>query len=200
MHEGNYMIQKLKSWHAGLSKGGRLGLWLSLLCVGFFGLASANPTPQTANSTTQPIAAQQEAKPDVEVKEESEVIPIAYAKTTQNDSSLEKGKTRIITPGVDGAKTVIYSVTYTDGKQTNKVVSSEAVTKPAVAEVTAIGTYVAAAIAPAPSNNCDPNYRPCVPRVSYDLDCKDIGMQVTVIGSDPHNFDGDGDGAGCESY
>jgi hypothetical protein len=48
---------------------------------------------------------------------------------------------------------------------------------------------------------CDPNYTPCVPLVSYDLDCADIGFSVTVIGSDPHGFDGnDNDGLGCKSY
>lgn len=53
---------------------------------------------------------------------------------------------------------------------------------------------------PAPRSNCDPNYTPCVPNVSYDLDCPDIGFSVRVIGSDPHGFDGNGDGYGCESY
>ena len=50
-------------------------------------------------------------------------------------------------------------------------------------------------------DGCDPNYRPCVPLVNYDLDCDDIRMQVQVIGSDPHGFDGsDNDGRGCESW
>lgn len=52
-----------------------------------------------------------------------------------------------------------------------------------------------------PVSNCDPNYSgACVPIVSWDLDCADIGESVTVIGSDIHRFDADGDGAGCESY
>lgn len=46
---------------------------------------------------------------------------------------------------------------------------------------------------------CDPNYSgTCVPVVSSDLNCDDIGGSVTVVGSDPHGFDGDGDGSGCE--
>lgn len=53
---------------------------------------------------------------------------------------------------------------------------------------------------PTPTGNCDPNYTPCVPLVSYDLNCPDIGFRVTVIGSDPHRFDRDNDGYGCESY
>lgn len=40
----------------------------------------------------------------------------------------------------------------------------------------------------------------CVPQVSYDLNCDDIAGSLTVVGSDPHGFDGDGDGdgSGCE--
>jgi endonuclease YncB( thermonuclease family) len=53
----------------------------------------------------------------------------------------------------------------------------------------------------APSNGgCDPNYTPCIPAYPPDLDCGDIGMYVTVIGSDPHGLDRDNDGGGCESY
>ncbi len=50
------------------------------------------------------------------------------------------------------------------------------------------------------ASNCDPNYTPCIPKVSYDLDCPDIGRQVRVVGTDVHRFDRDGDGYGCESY
>ncbi len=48
--------------------------------------------------------------------------------------------------------------------------------------------------------NCDPNYSPCVPVVAYDLNCADIGHGVSVVGADPHGFDRDRDGRGCESY
>jgi micrococcal nuclease len=60
----------------------------------------------------------------------------------------------------------------------------------------------AAQTTPAPvasSSNCDPNYSPCVPLVSYDLDCGDISTSVKVIGTDIHRFDREGDGYGCES-
>lgn len=53
---------------------------------------------------------------------------------------------------------------------------------------------------PAPKQNCNPNYSPCVPNASYDLDCPDIGFQVTVTGVDVYHLDRDGDGVGCESY
>jgi micrococcal nuclease len=50
------------------------------------------------------------------------------------------------------------------------------------------------------SSNCNPNYTPCVPNSASDLNCADVGHSVKVVGSDPYNLDGDGDGSGCESY
>jgi micrococcal nuclease len=52
-----------------------------------------------------------------------------------------------------------------------------------------------------PSGDCHPSYDPCVPNSDHDLDCKDIGFQVAVIGPDEYRLDGeDNDGRGCESY
>ena len=48
-------------------------------------------------------------------------------------------------------------------------------------------------------SGCDPNYSGyCVPIVSYDLNCKDVGSNFRLIGRDIHGFDGDGDGWCCE--
>ncbi|MFB5631373.1 MAG: thermonuclease family protein [Nitrosopumilaceae archaeon] len=49
--------------------------------------------------------------------------------------------------------------------------------------------------------SCDPSYPDvCIASPPPDLDCKDIPYKkFKVIGSDPHRFDGDGDGIGCES-
>lgn len=51
------------------------------------------------------------------------------------------------------------------------------------------------------SGNCDPSYPGvCIPSPPPDLDCGQIGYRrFTVVGSDPHRFDGDHDGVGCES-
>ena len=55
--------------------------------------------------------------------------------------------------------------------------------------------------APPSQPNCHPSYPTvCIPPPPPDLNCGDIphrGFQV--IGSDPHRFDADGDGVGCES-
>ncbi len=51
-----------------------------------------------------------------------------------------------------------------------------------------------------PSESCDPAYPGvCVPPPPPDLDCGDIPERgFTVLPPDPHGFDGDGDGVGCE--
>ncbi len=48
--------------------------------------------------------------------------------------------------------------------------------------------------------DCDPAYPTiCIPAGSYDLDCPEIPYRrFPVPGVDPHRFDGDNDGIGCE--
>lgn len=54
----------------------------------------------------------------------------------------------------------------------------------------------AAAAAPP---RCLPQYvGGCVPAPPPDLDCKDIGHPITVLGEDVHRLDRDGDGRACE--
>jgi len=49
-------------------------------------------------------------------------------------------------------------------------------------------------------NNCSPSYPDvCIAPAPPDLDCKDISHQnFEVVAPDPHKFDGDEDGIGCE--
>jgi len=49
--------------------------------------------------------------------------------------------------------------------------------------------------------SCDPSYPDfCIPPPPPDLDCGDISQKrFTVLQPDPHRFDGDKDGIGCES-
>lgn len=51
---------------------------------------------------------------------------------------------------------------------------------------------------PASAGNCEAGYEPCVPLYPPDLDCADVNGPIYVTGSDPHGFDGEGDGVGCE--
>jgi len=50
--------------------------------------------------------------------------------------------------------------------------------------------------------NCDKASYPgvCIPPYPPDLDCADVGFtDFQVVPPDPHGFDGDGDGSGCET-
>ncbi len=49
--------------------------------------------------------------------------------------------------------------------------------------------------------DCDPSYPDvCIPSAPPDLDCGDISFRdFTVLQPDPHRFDGNYDGIGCES-
>jgi micrococcal nuclease len=51
-----------------------------------------------------------------------------------------------------------------------------------------------------PRAKCDPSYPGvCIPPPPPDLDCAQVPVSgFAVRGLDPHNFDGDGDGVGCE--
>ena len=57
------------------------------------------------------------------------------------------------------------------------------------------------AIPQVPADNCDPSYPTvCIPPPPPDLDCGDIPYRnFTVLPPDPHRFDADNDGIGCES-
>lgn len=54
---------------------------------------------------------------------------------------------------------------------------------------------------PQQPSNCDPSYPTvCIPPAPPDLDCRDIPHRYfEVLPPDPHNFDGDHDGVGCET-
>jgi len=49
-------------------------------------------------------------------------------------------------------------------------------------------------------SGCDPSYPTvCIPPPPPDLDCADVPYtNFTVVGADPHHFDGDRDSIGCE--
>lgn len=54
---------------------------------------------------------------------------------------------------------------------------------------------------PTSGSQCHASYPTvCIPPPPPDLDCKDISpRRFTVLPPDPHNFDSDHDGIGCES-
>lgn len=76
------------------------------------------------------------------VQEETYTTPIAHQTVYCYDASLEDGEEVVLTAGVDGQLLCSATVYYVDGKEVNRVVNSQVVTRQPVDEVIAIGTYV----------------------------------------------------------
>ncbi len=74
-------------------------------------------------------------------------------------------------------------------------------TDPWIPTLTAVATTAVSQIQPAIGlGACDPSYPDvCIPPAPPDLDCGDIEFRrFTVLPPDPHQFDGNADGVGCE--
>lgn len=187
------MLKSAATWFRSLSKAGKAGFLIaSVLGLGVVSAATgsnqprhAPPKPPTAVLTHKTVTT-------------TETIP--FATTNVEDATLAKGTTKITTVGVKGVRTHTFDVTYSNGVETSRKELSTVITAQPVAQVTSIGTYVEPQPSQAPTSSCNPNYNPCVPNVSYDLDCPDIGQRVTVTGYDQYRLDADHDGIGCESY
>jgi len=113
-------------------------------------VTAADPT--TAPEVTRTPTPTPTPTPVVEVTEVTSDAPVPFDRTTIDDPALPKGQTKVTTAGVDGVETTTWRVTTTDGVETDRVEVGKEVTKTPVAEVTAIGSYVAPApVAPAPA-------------------------------------------------
>lgn len=137
-------------WLGGVGSAGAL--------VGAVASNAADARPVTA------VAAAETARPEatrtptptptsvVAVSEETEDTAIPFERTSVDDPALPKGHSKVTTVGIDGVETTTWRVTTTDGVETDRVEVGKEVTKTPVAEVTAIGSYVAPApVAPAPA-------------------------------------------------
>jgi micrococcal nuclease len=74
-------------------------------------------------------------------------------------------------------------------------------TNTATTSTTTTATTVLPLVPPVPTSNCDPSYPTvCIAPPPPDLDCKDVPYKnFRVLQPDPHRFDGNRDGFGCES-
>lgn len=150
-----------------------------------------------------------ETEPSVETKTETKTESIPFQTRQENDPTLPQGQTKVKQEGKNGSKEIKVTVTYADGRETDRSAPVETVITPPQDKVILIGTYVASPPPPAPPTsppgNCDPNYSDCVP-IASDVDCAGgsgngpayVSGPVSVIGSDIYDLDRDGDGVGCE--
>ncbi len=186
------------SWFKAMSLGRKI--LLGLVSFAVIGAAASAISPPQKSAPIVPMKSPVIKAPVSETKTVTDTKPVAYQVSSQNDSSLASGTSKLITTGVDGVETIIYRVTYSNGVEINREKISDEVTTQPVNQVTAIGTYVA------PKPSCDPNYSGgCVP-IASDVDCGGGSGNgpayfygtATVVGSDIYGLDRDGDGIACE--
>ncbi|NQH68209.1 cell surface protein [Streptococcus suis] len=80
----------------------------------------------------------------ITLEEETETKAVPYETVRENDPTLEEGKEVVSVAGKAGVRTIVYTVTKTDGVETGRVVKSDSITTPAVNEVIKVGTKKAA--------------------------------------------------------
>jgi len=109
-----------------------------------FGQADTTGKPTATNGVNKvdlELVAATPPAPVITTKEETLTLNVPHLKQSREDPKLAKGEVRIDTPGKDGKRTVVYTVTYTDGKETGRTIKSDTLTVQSVTEVTTIGTY-----------------------------------------------------------
>ena len=94
--------------------------------------------PITHKGDEHGLAPAAEAKPRLDIQEEE----IPFATVTRENPQLPLGQTKVVIAGVNGRRTIFYSVSTTaDGKEERTLVNS-AVSQEAVAQVVEVGTAV----------------------------------------------------------
>ena len=76
----------------------------------------------------------------VTTKEETKTEEVAFQTKEVTNSELPEGSRQVKTAGKKGVRTIVYTVTYTDGKETGRVEKSNTITTPAVDEIVEVGT------------------------------------------------------------
>ncbi|MBQ3053771.1 MAG: DUF348 domain-containing protein [Clostridia bacterium] len=104
---------------------------------------------------------------------ETEVIP--YTKKFVANASLVRGETKVRTKGEDGEKESVYTVTVTNGEETERVLKDERITKEPVKEIIEFGTKYVSGSA---KNGVVSNATETFAGVSY-IDCKAYSYILT---------------------
>ena len=76
----------------------------------------------------------------VTTKEETKTEEVAFQTKEVTNPNLPEGSRQVKTAGKKGVRTIVYTVTYTDGVETGQVEKSNTITIPAVDEVVEVGT------------------------------------------------------------
>ena len=172
--------EKARSWISGKPL-------LSVAIAGVIGFSMGSASNSTP--TTQAAAVTGVSDSDVAAAETDAAQALAEAQAAEADAQ-----------AAEAAKAALKAKLSVTVRELKGVRHRVALLTSRLADARSAQVPVAAPAAPDTTDECDPNYTgTCVPIVSHDLNCDDISGSVTVVGSDPHGFDGDGDGYGCES-
>lgn len=144
------MKSKMSNRWKALSSAGRavtiFGFSAAILTA--IGAASSQPKQTSLNFTKDQTQSQQRAaQPQIRTKEIIETKAVPYKTSTVQDPTLEQGTTVTQTQGVNGTETITYEVTYTNGRETSRVIKSDEVTTQPIDEIIAQGTKI-------PEANC----------------------------------------------
>lgn len=113
------------------------------------------PTPnqsssnfQTTTSTSAPTESanptiDEPATPKITTETETKTVSIPYDTTYRDDNTLTKGATRVVQEGSLGVREETYTITYTDGVETKRELTSSRITQQPIDRVIHNGTYVA---------------------------------------------------------
>jgi hypothetical protein len=185
----------------------------SLCCVFGFAIGAFIMAPGTTVPTQPMLVNEVRQAVTVEVTREVEVTSIREVVVTATETatlqlSLTPSDTPTITqtPTHTATSTQTFTPTWTltatrTASPTLSSAQKTALARPTAAvQPTQPPTRPPPTIAPA-GGNCDPSYPTvCIPPRPPDLDCGQISFQdFLVLPPDPHDFDRDTDGVGCES-
>lgn len=204
----------MKRWFSRDSVKAKVGMAAIAMLAGAGVLASMQQPAQLSTRVQSSASLQQNAAPDTiamsekprldvtrtEIVTEEQEVPFTTMQTY--DGTLAKDTSVVRVEGKVGKKVVTSEVKTKDGVEISRELISEEVTVPPVTKVVAIGTKTVLKPTAETPGACDPRYTPCIKKTNRDLDCSDIGFRVAVvdIGNDPHGFDLDNNGIGCEAY
>lgn len=201
----------MKKWFASRSEKTKVMLALVATFVSFGVLGSLTVPKQhdaavsgsTVNTAAvAPIEVSEKPKIAVtktEVESVEEEVP--FTTTTTYDGTLPKDTTVVRVEGTKGKKVVRTEVKTKDGVEVSRSLIGETIAVPPVTKIVAIGTKIVTQPKKNAGTECDPHYVECIRNTNKDLECKDLDFQVHIVtrGEDPHNFDADENGLGCEN-
>lgn len=100
------------------------------------------PSEPTPNKPEPNKPTPNKPAPNITTKNETKTESIAFKTETKNDSSLNKGTQVVDREGKKGVRTLVYKVTYSNGKETNRSTISDKVTTAPVSKIVRVGTKV----------------------------------------------------------